>query len=130
MLKKFIILLYIIFSLQIIFSDSVRISQIDTSKLLFNQDVGVYVSITNDRGDPIKNVTKDMIKIYGTDTFFSTEKDLKNIDKHTRAGKNGKIIICPECKNVERVYHFVWRTATCPKCKKDIDKYDYYVLRA
>ena len=64
MFKKIVIFLYIIFSLQIIFSDSVRISQIDTSKLLFNQDVGVYVSITNDKGDPIKNLTKDMFTIY------------------------------------------------------------------
>ena len=84
MLKKVIIFLYIIFSLQIIFSDSVRISQIDTSKLLFNQDVGVYVSITNDDGDPVKNLTKDMFTIYESTDGNNFEK----IDKITEFNNN------------------------------------------
>ena len=70
----------------------------------------------------------DLVKFYGTDTFFPTDKDLKKVDKHTRAGKKGKLIVCPECKNIERVYHFAWSAIICPKCNKVIDKYDYYVF--
>jgi Ca-activated chloride channel family protein len=89
MLKKIILLLFILFSLQIIFSDSVRISQIDTSKLLFNQDVGVYVSITNDRGDPIKNISKDMVTIYESTDGKNFEKieNIKDFDNNANFEK-------------------------------------------
>ncbi len=79
MLKKIIVLLYIIFSLCIIFPDSVRISQIDNSKLLFNQNVDLYVSITNDEGNPIKNLKKEMFSIYES----SDGVDFKKIDEIT-----------------------------------------------
>ncbi len=79
MIKKIILFLYIFFSLQILFSDSVRISQIDTSKLLINQNVDVYVSITNDQGNPIKNLSKEMFTIYES----TDGKDFVQIDKIT-----------------------------------------------
>jgi len=68
----------------------------------------------------------DLMDAYGIDTFFP-EDDLEKVNKHTRAGKNGKLIVCPECHNVEKVYHFAWNATVCPKCKKTINKYDYFI---
>ena len=80
-------------------------------------------------GAYVPATAEGLLDIYGTDTFFSTEKDFVKVSKHTRAGKRGKMIRCPHCKNMERVYHFAWSAAVCPKCKKTINKYDYYVFR-
>lgn len=70
----------------------------------------------------------DLMKAFGIDTLFP-EDDLNKVDKHTRAGKSGKLIVCPQCHNVERVYHFAWSATVCPKCKKTINKYDYFISR-
>ena len=43
------------------------------------------------------------------------------VDKHTRAGKNGKVIVCPCGENSIRVYHFAWSAVMCP-CGKMIEK--------
>lgn len=48
------------------------------------------------------------------------------VDKHTRAGKNGKVIVCPCGDNSRRVYHFAWGALTCP-CGKMIEKEDWRV---
>ena len=50
-----------------------------------------------------------------------------NVTKYTRAGKNGKQIVCPECDNIRRVYHFNFSGLTCPKCKQSVAKYDWKV---
>ena len=54
--------------------------------------------------------------------------DLTKVDEYTRAGKYGKAIICPECKNMEIVYHFAWCDIICQECQKMINKYDYCVF--
>jgi len=46
------------------FSDTVRISQIDNSRLLLNQRVNVYVSVTDRDGDPVPNLTEDNFTLY------------------------------------------------------------------
>jgi len=50
------------------------------------------------------------------------------VTKYTRGGKNGKQLVCPECDNIIRVYHFSFTGLTCPKCKQSVDKYDWRVL--
>ena len=59
-----------------------------------------------------------------------TNKNSKDIyvTKYTRAGKYGKQIVCPECDNIRRVYHFSFSGLTCPKCKQSVDKYSWKVL--
>lgn len=47
------------------------------------------------------------------------------VNQRTRAGKNGKEIVCPKCNGTSRVYHFSWSATTCQKCKEMIDKYDW-----
>ncbi len=49
------------------------------------------------------------------------------VTRYTRAGKNGKQIVCPECDNIRRVYHFSFSGLTCPKCKQSVDKYRWKV---
>ena len=50
-----------------------------------------------------------------------------NVTRYTRGGKYGKQLVCPECDNIIRIYHFAWSGLTCPKCKQSVDKYDWKV---
>ena len=50
------------------------------------------------------------------------------VTKYTRAGKYGKAICCPECDNIQTVYHFGWSALTCHKCKQSVYKYEWRVL--
>ena len=53
---------------------------------------------------------------------------MKNVNKHTRAGKNGKTIYCPECNAPNKVYHFSWSALGCQHCSSMIDKYEWKLL--
>ena len=59
-------------------------------------------------------------------------KDISNtnrkVTRYTRGGKYGKQLVCPECSNIIRIYHFSFSGLTCPECKESIDKYDWEVL--
>ena len=59
-----------------------------------------------------------------------TNKNSKDIyvTRDTRGGKYGKQLVCPECDNIIRVYHFSFSGLTCPKCKQSVDKYRWKVL--
>ena len=50
-----------------------------------------------------------------------------NVTRYTRGGKNGKQLVCPECDNIIRIYHFSFSGLTCPQCKQSVDKYDWKV---
>ena len=50
-----------------------------------------------------------------------------NVTKYTRGGKYGKQLVCPECDNIIRIYHFNFSGLTCPKCKQSVDKYSWKV---
>ena len=52
----------------------------------------------------------------------------RKVTKYTRAGKYGKAICCPECDNIQTVYHFAWSGLTCLNCKQSVDKYEWRVL--
>ena len=54
-------------------------------------------------------------------------EDFKPVTRYTRAGNNGKDIMCPVCGHVCRVYHFAWSASQCSNCKTMVDKYDYLV---
>ena len=49
------------------------------------------------------------------------------VTRYTRGGKNGKQLVCPECDNIIRIYHFNFSGLVCPKCKQSVDKYDWKV---
>ncbi len=48
------------------------------------------------------------------------------VKKSTRAGKYGKDIFCPFCRNQITVHHFNWSSHICDKCEREIDKYDWF----
>ena len=70
------------------------------------------------------------LPIRDTQTAIFSQEDINNrkVTKYTRAGKNGKQIVCPECRSIRTVYHFNFSGLTCPECKESIDKYDWEVL--
>jgi len=49
------------------------------------------------------------------------------VTRYTRGGKYGKQLVCPECDNIIRIYHFSFSGLTCPKCKQSVDKYRWKV---
>ena len=61
--------------------------------------------------------TKDFFKEY-----FS-----KTVNRYTRAGKNGKEIICPYCNKISRVYHFSWSAVGCLNCKEMVNKNEWRI---
>ena len=50
------------------------------------------------------------------------------VNKHTRAGKDGKIIVCPECNKVTTVYHFSWSALGCQECGAIVEKNQWRLL--
>jgi ribosomal protein S27E len=52
---------------------------------------------------------------------------MEKVTRYTRAGQNGKFIVCPKCKHEARVYHFSWSAIGCQKCKKMIDKKEWSI---
>ena len=59
---------------------------------------------------------------------FKTQTNKNSyVTKYTRGGKYGKQLVCPECDNIIRVYHFSFSGLTCPKCKQSVDKYSWKV---
>ena len=52
---------------------------------------------------------------------------INKVNKYTRAGNNGKVIICPECDNKATVFHFSWSALVCQCCRESINKTDFLV---
>ena len=50
------------------------------------------------------------------------------VTRYTRGGKNGKQLVCPDCGNIIRIYHFNFSGLVCPQCKQSVDKYSWKVL--
>ena len=49
------------------------------------------------------------------------------VTRYTRGGKNGKQLVCLDCGNIIRIYHFNFSGLTCPQCKQSVAKYDWKV---
>jgi len=52
---------------------------------------------------------------------------VKTVNKHTRAGNNGKEIKCPNCCACATVFHFSWSALTCQYCGTNVNKYDWRI---
>ncbi len=44
------------------------------------------------------------------------------VNRFTRAGYNGKVIICPQCNNEATVFHFAWSALSCTHCGSSVNK--------
>ena len=63
-------------------------------------------------------------------TSVPSKKYFSNVNRYTRAGKNGKQICCPECREWSTVYHFCWSALRCINCKEDVNKEDWIVEKS
>ena len=54
-------------------------------------------------------------------------EDYALIHKRSRAGKNGKNIMCPVCGHIHRIHHLSWSSLTCTHCGSDVDKYEWMI---
>jgi rubrerythrin len=68
-----------------------------------------------------------LFKALKIDVNNTSKSGLKNVNRYTRAGKNGKIIICPVCGEPEVVHHFSWAAMTCPSCNTSSNKNNWLV---
>ena len=55
---------------------------------------------------------------------------MNNVNRFTRASKQGKIIVCPLCDSRARVFHFSWSKLSCLDCNHLIDKNDWRLASA
>ena len=65
MTKRYQLIPAILFILiaPLVFADSIRISQVDSGDLLLNQEVKLYLSVTDDGGNPISGLRQDNFDI-------------------------------------------------------------------
>ena len=47
------------------------------------------------------------------------------VNKHTRAGRDGKKIFCPNCMAMRRVYSFAWSALMCNFCNSEVQKGEF-----
>ena len=59
--------------------------------------------------------------------FVQPEKYFSNVNRYTRAKKNGTEILCPECREWGTVYHFSWSALVCQSCEETVNKEDWIV---
>jgi len=64
-IKKIIYsILLFLFSIGMLHADTLRISQIDSSGLLIDQNINLYISTTGNNGEPIKGLNQKMFSIF------------------------------------------------------------------
>ena len=72
---------------------------------------------------PYQNWTEGVLN-----EVIKNKPPIRKVTKHTRATRNGKVIVCPECNKVSTVYHFSWSALGCQHCNTMIDKYEWKLL--
>jgi hypothetical protein len=55
--------------------------------------------------------------------------ELQMVNNHTRAKIDGTELICPNCAESTKVYHFCWSGISCLHCQKLIQKTDWYIIK-
>ena len=66
-------------------------------------------------------------KIIVTGGKQKVTEDYALMTKRSRAGKNGKNIMCPVCGHIHRIHHLSWSSLTCTHCGSDVDKYEWMI---
>ena len=54
-------------------------------------------------------------------------EDRKRVPKWCKAGRRGKIIVCPGCGGKTRVHNFSWENRTCTSCAETHGKYEWFL---
>jgi hypothetical protein len=64
---------------------------------------------------------------HGNLEITNSADETLTVTSRTRAGKNGKVIICPICATAIPVYHFAWIALVCPDCKSQVSKTNWLI---
>lgn len=65
MIKKILLSNFLFFfTTGFIYADYIRISQIDPSSLLLNQQIKLYVSVTDENGDPVSGLSREAFSVF------------------------------------------------------------------
>jgi Ca-activated chloride channel family protein len=85
-------------------SDSVRISQIDTNSLLFDQKIKLYLSITNDLGKPVARLTKPNFSVHESTNGknFNKTRTISNFQTAAHTEENVAFLLLVD--NSESMY--------------------------
>ena len=67
-------------------------------------------------------------EVINTHLRLSSIVPTRTVDKYTRARKDGKIIVCPECNKVATVYHFSWSALGGQECGAMVEKNQWRLL--
>jgi len=57
----------------------------------------------------------------------TTLENFAPVHKRSRAGSNGKLIMCPHCGSKQTINNFSWSTLECKHCQSVVSKYDWMV---
>ena len=91
--------------------------------------MGFFSWLFGNDGEVSRQKTKSFLK--GSATIHQAprvfENDLQRVPKWCRAGRNGKVIVCPHCGHEHTVYQFSWETLRCNNCEAMVDKYDWFL---
>jgi len=49
------------------------------------------------------------------------------ITKSTRCGQHGRLVRCPHCSSVKRIYHLSWSAIKCSDCGRWVDKLEFSI---
>lgn len=52
---------------------------------------------------------------------------MEKLNNRSRAGKKGKVLLCPHCFTTSRAYHMCWSALGCLGCRAMVEKNDYFV---
>ncbi len=63
-LKHILPIFLVLFFTSVSLADSIRISQIDSNSLLLNQQIKLYISVTDDNGEPITSLQKSNFRLF------------------------------------------------------------------
>jgi len=50
---------------------------------------------------------------------------MNKVTNHTRAGRDGKTIYCPNCNEAHHMGHFSWSAFVCVNCKAEVEKTEF-----
>jgi ribosomal protein S27E len=50
---------------------------------------------------------------------------MQTVTRNTRAPRKGRLIVCPHCGGIVRVFHFSWSGLVCTHCGKMVGKYQW-----
>lgn len=96
MKKKLFLLILSLIGTAILFSDNISISGIDTTGMIFDGNISLYLNITDSAGLPSKGVTADQLEILestGDDTFSDRKISYFAEGENSSKGINFQLLI-------------------------------------